>query len=260
MRVSFGVWVAAGVVAGGLAAVAVVASGALDDDGGDAVTTATRLDAAGEAEQRAADAEAFVAAYERSRTGTYVVSSTFRRTFPSGTSFTSETTVAQRPPDRVERSLGSVTARVDGRVVLCSTTATGRYRCRQGRSERSYRSIVEREVEALRGYVEGDVPLYSVTADDEGERACFDLEQVRPLPAPPYGTTARFCFDDGTGALVMLRVERDEAVDLTEATEVRATVRDRDLTPPRDGDRVPAGQVVDGPVANEDAGGDGADE
>ncbi|HMQ24866.1 MAG TPA: hypothetical protein PKA98_02680 [Acidimicrobiales bacterium] len=253
MRVSFGVWVAAGVVAGGLAAAAVVASGALDgEDGGS--TTATTVDVAAEAEQRAADAEAFVAAYERSRTGTYVVSSTFRRTFPGGTSFTSEATVAQRPPDRLERGLGSITARVDGRVVLCSTTATGRYRCQRGRSERSYSSIVEREVEALRGYVDGDVPLYSVVADTEEEgRSCFDLEQVRPLPAPPYGTAARFCFDDETGALVTLRVERDEAVDLTEATEVRATVRERDLTPPRDGDRVPADQRVDGPVANEDA-------
>lgn len=252
MRVPFGVWVAAGVVAGGLAAVAVVASGALDgDDGGS--TTATTLDVAAEAEQGDADAEAFVTAYERSRTGTYVVSSTFRRTFLGGTSFTSEATVAQRPPDRLERGLGSITARVDGRVVLCSTTATGRYRCQRGRSERSYDSIVDREVEALRGYVEGDVPLYSVAADDEEGRACFDLEQVRPLPAPPYGTAARFCFDDETGALVTLRVERDEAVDLTEATEVRGTVRDRDLTPPRDGDRVPADQLVDGPVANEDA-------
>jgi len=250
VRVSFGVWVAAGVVAGALAAGAVVASGALDGDDGGA--DAGGEDAAAIAEQRAADADAFVEAYERSRTGTYVVESVFQRTFPGGSGFTSSATIAQRPPNRVERRLGSVTARVDGRVVLCSTTGDGRYRCQSGRSRRSYRSVVEREVDTLRGYVEGDVPLYAVDADEAGSpegQACFDLEQVRPLPAPPYGTAARFCFDDDTGALVLLRIERDEATDVTTATSVRGTVRDRDVEPPEDGDRAPAaeGEGDEGP-------------
>jgi hypothetical protein len=65
---------------------------------------------------------------------------------------------------------------------------------------------------------------------------CFELSQVRPLPAPPYGTAARFCFDDETGAITYIRVERDEATDVTEATSVRAEVRDSDLRPPADGD------------------------
>lgn len=248
MRVSFGVWVAAGVVAGCLAAGAVVASGVLDD-GGDHGASGTPDDAAAVAEQRAADADAFIEAYERSRTGTYVVESTFERTFPSGTGFSSTATIAQRPPDRVERRLGSVTARVDGRVVLCSTTAAGRYQCQTGRARRSYRSLVAREVENLRSYVDGPAPLYSVEADPDpgpsavrGEQACFDLEQVRTLPAPPYGTAARFCFDDETGALVGLGIERDEATDVTTATSVRGTVRDRDVEPPEDGDRAPAAE------------------
>lgn len=244
MRVSFRVWVAAGLVAGALAAGAVVASGVLD--GGDGGSDAGGEDATAVAEQRAADAVAFVEAYERSRTGTYVVASVFERTFPDGNGFTSSAAIAQRPPDRVERRLGSVTARVDGRVVLCSTTGEGRYRCQSGRSRRSYRTIVEREVDTLRGYVEGDVPLYAVDADEAGSpegQDCFDLEQVRSLPAPPYGTAARFCFDDETGALVLLRLERDEATDVTTAMSVRATVRDRDVEPPEDGDRAPAGAV-----------------
>lgn len=253
MRVSFGVWVAAGLVAGALAAGAVVASGVLDDGGsaGDDAA-ATDEDAAAVAEQRAADADAFVDAYEHSRTGTYVVESLFQRTFPGGTGFSSTATIAQRPPDRIERRLGSVTARVDGRVVLCSTTAEGRYRCQSGRSRRSYRTIVEREVDTLRGYVDGDAPLYGVVAvDDPGPsstgrpQACFDLEQVRTLPAPPYGTAARFCFDDETGALVELRIERDEALDVTTATSVRGTVRDGDVEPPRDGDRAPVDEDAD---------------
>lgn len=249
MRVSFGVWVAAGLVVGALAAGAVVASGVLDGDDGTAAGSpgADDGDAGTVAEARAADAAAFIEAYERSRTGTYVVESLFERTFPGGNGFSSTATIAQRPPDRVERRLGSVTARVDGRVVLCSTTAAGRYRCQSGRSRRSYRTIVEREVDTLRSYVEGDAPLYGVAADGDpgpsptgAEQTCFDLEQVRTLPAPPYGTAARFCFDDATGALVELRIERDEALDVTTATSVRETVRAADVAPPRDGDRAPA--------------------
>jgi len=215
----------AGVAVGAAGAAALVASGALDRE------AASTDPVVRDVEQREDAGEDFVAAWERSRLGTYVVESTLRRTFPDGNGFTSERSVAQRPPDRLERSVGSVSGRRDGRVVLCRTER-GRYRCSSGRAERSYRSVVRDEVETLQSYVAGPVPLYSVVADDE----CFDLSQVRPLPAPPYGTAARFCFDDDTGAITSIRVERDEATDLTEAISVRADVGDDDLRPPETGD------------------------
>ena len=153
-----------------------------------------------------------------------------------GTGFTAETSVAQDPTDRVERGLGSVTAGIGPEVTLCRVTEANLYRCTTGRAERSYRGLVDDEVEALATYLGGDLPLYSVTADGD----CFDLAQVRPLPAPPYGTSARFCFDDETGALTFLRIERYEAVDVTEATSMTGEVRAGDLRPPASGDRAPA--------------------
>lgn len=235
MRVRLAVWVIAGVLAGAVAAGVLVVTGVLDraPEPGAAATTATTSDQrADDASDEAATAAAeFVAAWRRSRLGTYVVHSTFRRTVAAGGGFTGESSVAQRPPDRLERSFGSVTARVGDRVVLCRTAA-GVYRCDSGPTRRSYRSVVRGEVALLRGYVEGSAPLYAVTADGD----CFDLTLGRPLPAPPYGTAARFCFDPDTGATTYLRVERDEATDVTEATSVSADVPVDDLRPPADGD------------------------
>lgn len=241
---SFGVWVGAGVLVGALGAGALLVTGVLDredtgarpDSAADAAADQTAADQDAAADQRAEDAAAFVDAYEASRLGTYVVESTFRRTLAAGGGFTSEVTVAQRPPDRLERRAGSVSGRVDGRVVLCRTAA-GRFRCQSGPAERSYRALVRDEVEVLASYLGGAVPLYAVTATEGDTGPCFDLEQVRSLPAPPYGAAARFCFDEGTAAPTYLRVVRAEATDVTEATDVRATVRDRDLAPPGDGDR-----------------------
>lgn len=215
----------AGVLVGALGTAILVATGALSHDDSDTDPVVAAVEA-----QEEAGAQ-FVEAWERSRFGTYVVESTLERSFPDGSGFSSERSVAQRPPDRLERSVGSITSRLEGQVVLCRTEQR-RYRCSSGRAGRSYRALVRDEVEALRGYVEGPVPLYAVVADG----ACFDLSQVRPLPAPPYGTEARFCFDDETGALTYIRVERDEAVDVTEATTLRAEVRDDDLRPPENGD------------------------
>jgi hypothetical protein len=242
VRVPFGVWVVAGVLVGALGASALVASGALDREVGaddpddEQAVQQEQHDQAAQDEQQARAATAFIDAWERSRLGTYVVELSLHRTFADGTGFTADRSIAQRPPDRLERSFGSITARLDGDVVRCRVSAR-QYRCTSGPAGRSYRALVRDEVDTLRTYFEGPVPLYVVTADG----GCFDLRQERPLPAPPYGTAARFCFDDETGATTSIRVERDEATDVTEATEVRTEVRDRDLQPPDDGDPAAAG-------------------
>ncbi|MCB1006663.1 MAG: hypothetical protein KDB35_20950 [Acidimicrobiales bacterium] len=238
MRVPFGVWVVGGVLTGALGAGLVLGTGALDDPGrtGDDATPAA---GAALTEQQAADAAAFVAAFRRSRLGTFVVDSTFERTRPDGGDgeVAREVRVAQDPPDRLQRGVRGVTARQGPTITRCSVEAR-RYRCESERADRSYRGLVDDEVAALEGYFAGDVPLYVPTATAGG---CYTLELARPLPAAPFGTSARFCFDDETGAVTEIRVERPEAVDVTEATSVSARVRPRDLRPPEDGDRVPGG-------------------
>ena len=218
----------AGVVVGTAAAVGLATSGALDGGAGSADTRSTI------AEQRARDADLFTAAWRRSRLATYAVTSTFRRTLAGGGGFTGEVTTAQRPPDRLERQFGSVSGRFNGRIVLCATTGGGRYRCDSSRARRSYRASVDHDVDTLRSYFDGPAPLYLVDAEGHG---CFALSQFRSLPAPPFGTSARFCFDPQTGAPLSTRVDRDEGPDGTEAPRVRSDVRDEDLRPPRDGAR-----------------------
>ena len=59
------------------------------------------------------------------------------------------------------------------------------------------------------------------------------LELVRPTALPTYGTSARFCFDDATGAVRELIQRRDGSTDTFEATVVRGDVSPADfsLTP-----------------------------
>ena len=232
MRVSIRLWAVAGLVVGAMAAAGLVIAGALDHEAAPARSPLTV------AERRAQDATSFLAAWERSRLATFVVSSSFRRTLTAGGGFTGDVVTAQRPPDRLERRNGAVSGRLGNRIVRCGTTAAGVYGCDSSPAGGSYRRSVERDVAILRSYLDGPLPLYVVEADvvDDG---CFDLTQRRPLPAPPYGTAARFCFDPSTGAPTYTEVRRAEATDVTEATRVRAEVRDSDLRPPPDGEANP---------------------
>lgn len=232
MRVSIRLWAVAGLVVGVMAAAGLVIAGALDHEAAPARSPLTV------AERRAQDATSFLAAWERSRLATFVVTSSFRRTLTAGGGFTGDVVTAQRPPDRLERRNGAVSGRLGNRIVRCGTTAAGVYGCDSSPAGGSYRRSVERDVAILRSYLDGPLPLYVVEADvvDDG---CFDLTQRRPLPAPPYGTAARFCFDPSTGAPTYTEVRRAEATDVTEATRVRAEARDADLRPPADGEANP---------------------
>jgi hypothetical protein len=73
-------------------------------------------------------------------------------------------------------------------------------------------------------YLVGPRPRYTV----ERNGACFTLRLAGGLPAA-YGEEARFCFDDGTGAPVVIRVTNGKVVEERTATEVRPTVRPSDL-------------------------------
>lgn len=176
---------------------------------------------------------AFLMAWYRSRMGTFVVRSDFHRETTAGGELDSEVLRVQRPPDYLVHQFGGVEGRLDDRVVGCDPDPQGQVVCRPAGEEleRSYEQTIAGEVATFVSYFAGDDhPTYRVRRDEEG---CFVLTLTGLLPAPPYGERARFCFDDATGAPTLIRIERAEGVDVTEAVEIRTDVRDADfsLTP-----------------------------
>ena len=168
----------------------------------------------------------FVAAYERSRTATFVVEQVFTRTAPDGRSLTYERRLVQRPPDdRLLVGGGNAEGRIGGRVVRCSTSPDGAADCHQGPPAAPYDDEVAAEVDELRRLVS---QLYYLAPADPG---CWTLTLVEEYPSPPYGEEATFCFDGATGAPTRLEIVRPEATDVTEAVEIRSTVSTADLDP-----------------------------
>jgi hypothetical protein len=145
----------------------------------------------------------FVAAWERSRRGTFVVQSDFRRTLADGRTLYSVTELVQRPPDRITRQFGGIDGAVNGHPVVCSTDQNGAFRCFEGtQTVPRFDDQLQSEVDNLRSYFAAPrpaaPPLYRVIhAPDDG---CFELFEQRAYPNAPYGRYARFCFDADTGA------------------------------------------------------------
>jgi hypothetical protein len=178
---------------------------------------------------RPADRDAFLAAWQRSRSGTWVVRLAFTRRSAAGGRLDDELRIAQRPPDRlVVGPLGAVAGRLAGRSVNCGVGASGVLRCGSGQAVGSYADEVRRDVSALRSYFVGDRPLYSLRRD----RGCFVLKLGYRYPSPPYGDRARFCFDAATGAPTRSEVHRREGTDIQLAVEIRTDVVPSDLVPP----------------------------
>jgi hypothetical protein len=173
--------------------------------------------------------DAFLDAWSRSRQGTYVVASTFRRELNGGRHIDAKTLVAQRPPDRLTAGLGNAEGTVDGKVVRCGSAPDGRFGCQSTPGAPDYDQQVASELRDLRTYVTGSPSLYRVTRAGPG---CFDLDQSGGYPVLPYGHRATFCFDKDTGAPTLVEIHRDGSVDTTKATAVRADVSDRDFQIP----------------------------
>jgi hypothetical protein len=181
----------------------------------------------------------FLAAFERSRTATYRVRQATERQRAGAVALTSSATIVQRPPDRLAVAAdGSVEGVRDGRVVRCVEEE-----CYVGGPDFDYGADVAEQVRNLAGLVQGDEAIYAVGAEAgpgpttvgliaATPSECFLLDLLRQVPAPPYGTFARFCFDPTTGAPTLIRVERPGAVDETVAEALTAEVTDDDLTLP----------------------------
>ncbi len=214
--------VVAGLVVGALAATGLIASGTLDD----------RATAA-PAKPATAD---FLAAFQRSLTGTYVVNATYTRTLDCtatqpqcvpGQTMQSAALVVQRPPDHLRRQLGDVEGAIGGHVIACDTQANGQLQCGPTPTTESFTASVASQMSALRGYFAGPIPLYSVVHDGSG---CFALTQVREYPSAPYGSAARMCFDPATGALTYVKRWLEGATDVFQAVHVTGQVTDADFT------------------------------
>jgi hypothetical protein len=179
-------------------------------------------------------ARAFLAAWERSRLATFVVRSDFVRTLPDGNQLKSNTTTVQRPPDdRLVTGLGSVSGRLNGKIVGCAAGANGGG-CVVGAAAPDYQEQVDAELRVLETYVSGDRPLYQVVDFGDAPNQCFRLDLAVELPSPPYGDHALFCFDRATAAPVLTEVQRPEATDVTVAREIRTEIRPEDLEIPVD--------------------------
>jgi len=208
------VGVLGGVVVGGLAIAALSASGLLDDQ-------------AEEPRDGPAAAAQLLQAFAASRNGTYVAEGEFLRRTDAGGELRSAVMVVQRPPTRVVVQFDGVDADVGGEPVRCGPDGAGAVLCTPAdEAEQDHDDAVQAEIDTLLGYLVGDPPLYEVTVDDEG---CFRLELGLQHPLPPYGQRARFCFDDATGAMTEIVIEREGSVDRTEMTTVRGEVTDEDL-------------------------------
>jgi len=200
----------AGVVVGLIAAGVVVAGGGLDGR----MTPVPVVDAS----------DAFVAAFQRSLEGTYVVEADYTRVLTDGRTLKTRAFVAQRPPDSIRRQFGGISGTVAGHLVSCSTDV-GHFHCGPSVPAPDPAATNAASIQTLRSYFVAPA-LYQATHDG---RDCFKLSQARPSTVLPYGSQARFCFDPDTGAVRILSQHLEGATDTLEATLVRGTVTDADF-------------------------------
>jgi hypothetical protein len=142
---------------------------------------------------------------------------------------TAEVRIAQRPPDRLGVSAGSVDARRGDRMLSCAAAEDGRLRCRDAGVAPPYDAQVEQGVSVLRDQLVGPGRLYDVARTNG---SCYELRLRVRFPAPPYGRRAAFCFDAVTAAPTLIEVERPEGRDRQQAVSVSGQVNDSDLAPP----------------------------
>jgi hypothetical protein len=159
-------------------------------------------------------AKGFVEAWDLSRRGTWTERGTAERA-----GVANPIVVVQRPPDRLTRIADGVSGRLGGRLVTCVADPNEKVACHDGGAAPDYGADTDQELANLRQQLGGPTPLYYVTSSTAG---CFDLRLTMLTPAPPFGDTATFCFDETTGATKSVEVTRGNVVDRQEFTEIRS--------------------------------------
>jgi hypothetical protein len=179
-------------------------------------------------------AAAFLVAAERSVDATYRLDGEFTRTMADGRQLPSGLLVVQRPPDRLQRSLGSTVGVIGGRTVNCGSSGSeGQYQCAPSGAAEPWDVRRADQLTAFEQYVAGDDPVYDVTETGNG---CFELQRRRPEVDTTYGSRAELCFDRPTGALRRLEVAREGgATDVLVGVVVSGAVTDADFDLSADG-------------------------
>lgn len=176
-----------------------------------------------------APADALVAAWERSRTGTYRATGTFEREAPDGRRLEVDVEVAQRPPARLLRQFGEVSGHRGDRTLECPAPLHGEaLECSLGPPGSPFDSVVAAEVRAFETLVTGSDPLYEVRRLDG---ACWRMTRTRNDPRSGFGLQADLCFHHDTGALRSVVVDHGEIEERTVYDEITDQVRAEHLEP-----------------------------
>ncbi|MCC5953877.1 MAG: hypothetical protein JJU45_17420 [Acidimicrobiia bacterium] len=188
--------------------------------------------------------EAFIEAWQRHRSGTFVVESDWRRTIvATGATLESASKLVQEPPNRIVRQFGAVRGRLDGRPVRCSTGPGGRYECFDStRRVPPYADDVAGEIEELQTMFTAGARTHRVHQRHDG---CFVLTHVAGRADPPYGREGVLCFDDETGALTSVRRDYGRIVEESQALTVRPSVTQADFSLEEDATFTLEGDVPD---------------
>lgn len=188
-----------GVMAAAFGAV-LVALVVLDrSDSGTAPIETTRV-AAGDIVLRGDEAVAgFLADFERSIDATFRIVAEYTREVDTGLSVTNRFALIQRPPRQLIRTI--------------TGTEVGAF-------------LNDSELRELTQLVTGDDSTYTVVGSADG---CWHLVLREFVPASPLGTTTDYCFDEATGAPMLVHTSRAEGTDTMVTIEVYADVSDADF-------------------------------
>lgn len=185
--------------------------------------------------------EEFLVDWARFRSVEVLVESNLTRVTSDGTELTVTEVLAQRPGDRLVRSLSGVTGYLGGVEVLCSTRTSveegGELECRDLDTAPSIDEALQTELGNIGAVLDGDPPTYRLFVTDEG---CWELLLTTETFDAPFGESAIYCFDAGTGTLSSSETTFNNGlVEKTEVVNVRQEVTDDDLLamldePPRE--------------------------
>ncbi|MDH3707507.1 MAG: hypothetical protein OES57_15675, partial [Acidimicrobiia bacterium] len=149
-------------------------------------------------------AAAFLGDWHRWRGLDVVVTSTFARERPDGDRLESDMVVVQLGADRVVSRLGGAEGYIDGDRLRCVPESDGSTRCDRTPTGLTAEELIDGELETWAEYLSGVPPYYRILRTDDG---CYELVLTRALPAADFGSVARFCFDEASGALARTRIE-----------------------------------------------------
>ena len=174
-----------------------------------------------------ATVQAFLDAWQRYRNATYTTPMVFERMSRSGQVLESSSIYTQQPPRRVVRQAGGLLLTAGSASLTC-TTVSNQIVCAPAPAT-DYETDVANELAIWRTALLGEIPYYRIAQPKTG---CFQLDLAVAIPDPPYGDTARFCFDTLTGALVRRQIVRATATDTEEATGISTVIPFDAFTPP----------------------------